>query len=83
MAFVRLVEPPSRRPSTTHFDALEAAQFWQQAEAHAAWRLSLPSERKAEIDKRERALDGISGRLRGSGAAPNDRRGAPVAVDAA
>jgi hypothetical protein len=45
-------------------DALEAAQFWQQAEAHVAWRRSLPDERRAEIEARERALDSITGRLR-------------------
>jgi hypothetical protein len=45
-------------------DALEAAQFWKQAEAHAAWRRSLPDERRVEIEERERALDSITSRLR-------------------
>jgi predicted transcriptional regulator len=45
-------------------DALESAQFWKQAEAHAAWRRSLSPERLAEIDVRERDLDSITSRLR-------------------
>ena len=45
-------------------DALEAAQFWQQAEAHAAWRRSLSDERRAEIEAGERTLDDITSRLR-------------------
>lgn len=45
-------------------DALDAAQFWQQAEAHAAWRRSLSQERQAEIKAREEALDSITSRLR-------------------
>jgi hypothetical protein len=45
-------------------DALEAAQFWKQAEAHAAWRRSLPVERQVEIEEREQALDSIISRLR-------------------
>jgi hypothetical protein len=45
-------------------DALEAAQFWKQAEAHAAWRRSLPDEQRVEIEERERALDSITSRLR-------------------
>lgn len=45
-------------------DALDAAQFWQQAEAHSAWRRSLSDERRAELEARDEALDSITSRLR-------------------
>jgi hypothetical protein len=35
-------------------DKLEEEQFWAQAEAAAAWRRSLPLERLAQIEARER-----------------------------
>lgn len=45
-------------------DALESAQFWQQAEAHATWRRGLPEDRRRAIDERERKLDEIVTRFR-------------------
>jgi hypothetical protein len=38
-------------------DALESAQFWAQAERAAAWRRSLPADRRAEISDRDAAVD--------------------------
>lgn len=44
-------------------DLLEAQRFWKQAEVAAAWRQSLPEERRAELAADEAALqaalDGI------------------------
>lgn len=44
-------------------DALEAAQFWTQVEAAAAWRRALPDDERARLAAREddvdRAFDGI------------------------
>ena len=40
-------------------DALEAQQFWAEAEAAAAWRRSLPPERRAILDAREAELAAV------------------------
>ena len=38
-------------------DVLEADRFWAQAEAAAAWRASLPADRREEIAQSEAAVD--------------------------
>jgi hypothetical protein len=58
--------PENPMPTKSSIDAQrnDSAQFWKQAHAHEAWKLSLPDEQKAEVDDREAALDSITRRLR-------------------
>jgi hypothetical protein len=38
-------------------DALEAARFWEQAHAAAAWRRSLSDDERERLDRRQRDID--------------------------
>lgn len=45
-------------------DLLEEREFWAQADRAAAWRASLPADERAEIERREAALDAMLHGLR-------------------
>jgi hypothetical protein len=45
-------------------DALEDAEFWRQAEAHAAWKRSLSGERREAMQAHEDELDAVSSLFR-------------------
>lgn len=38
-------------------DALDKQRFWEEAEAYAAWRSSLPAEEQAKLTAEEDAID--------------------------
>ncbi|MEZ5260328.1 MAG: hypothetical protein AB7W59_17170 [Acidimicrobiia bacterium] len=40
-------------------DLLEEREFWAQADRAAAWRASLPAEERADLERREAALDAL------------------------